>query len=297
MTAASEQRRRRAPSTVGTATARGPRRCRPRCSAARSPNRRADRRRIRRRAGCGRRRATTATSASTAWNTTRTDTSTNARRRTARLARRSGLAAFAPARRPTRASATAPIDATASTVISPRVSKPRKSTRITLTTLRPWPSGSDRATISSDTGGAMRCPAATMANTKTIAPTRTGDRRARTRAPPRRRLTLEPLGQAAQHEHEHDRRQRLDRDLGEREVGRALTARTGRPSRSRRRRGTRRRRTAGERWPRQVPRRQAQSRRACRGARELGPTGPRRGKERARRKHARGGKNDAHVDR
>ena len=36
-----------------------------------------------------------------------------------------------------------------------------------------------------------------------------------------RRLSLEALGQAAQHEHEHDRRQRLDRDLGEGEVGRA----------------------------------------------------------------------------
>ena len=71
--------------------------------------------------------------------------------------RRPGVAAGArAARRPTRASATAPIEATASTVISPRVSKPRKSTRITLTTLRPWPSGTERATISSDTGGVSR---------------------------------------------------------------------------------------------------------------------------------------------
>ena len=37
--------------------------------------------------------------------------------------------------------AAAPSVAATSTVISPRVSKPRKSTRITLTTLPPWASG------------------------------------------------------------------------------------------------------------------------------------------------------------
>ncbi len=43
-------------------------------------------------------------------------------------------------RRASRSSARTPIAAVASTVISPIVSKPRKSTRMTLTMLRPWPS-------------------------------------------------------------------------------------------------------------------------------------------------------------
>ena len=103
--------------------------------------------------GCGRRTTTTATSSATAWKTTCTETSTNASgaRRGSRRASARRASSLAPPPHP--ASATAPIDATASTVISPRVSKPRKSTRITLTTLRPWPSGTERPTISSDTGG------------------------------------------------------------------------------------------------------------------------------------------------
>ena len=40
-----------------------------------------------------------------------------------------------------------------------------------MTTLRPWPSGSERATISSDTGEGSRCPAATSASTNTVTPT------------------------------------------------------------------------------------------------------------------------------
>src|SRR5690606_26223637 len=59
-------------------------------------------------------------------------------------------------RRLARASATAPMAAAASTVISPMVSRPRKSTRITFTTFRPWPSGSARSTISPEMGSAVR---------------------------------------------------------------------------------------------------------------------------------------------
>ena len=51
------------------------------------------------------------------------------------------------------------------------VSQPRKSTRITFTTLRPPPSGSARSTISSETDGAVRLPEAISAKANTIAPT------------------------------------------------------------------------------------------------------------------------------
>src|SRR4029079_5084660 len=59
-------------------------------------------------------------------------------------------------RRTARASATDPMAAVASTVISPIVSRPRKSTRITLTTLRPCASGSARSIISCEIGVAVR---------------------------------------------------------------------------------------------------------------------------------------------
>ena len=51
-------------------------------------------------------------------------------------------------------------------------------------------------------------------------------------------VRLEAVGQATQHEHEQDRRQRLDGDLGERQVGRALGDEQRRPSSSRPCRGT-----------------------------------------------------------
>ena len=111
----------------------------------------------------------------------------------------------------------------ASTVISPSVSKPRKSTRVTLTTLRPWPSGTERAIIASDTvvGGLDRAPTASVI-TNTMPPTTdaTAMRTVRRAAAPR--VALEAVGEPPQHEHEQHRRQRLDGDLGEGEVGRAL---------------------------------------------------------------------------
>ena len=63
--------------------------------------------------------------------------------------------------------------AATSTVISPMVSMPRMSTRITLTTLWPWPSGRARSTISADTDGLVRFPAATRAMVVRKSPTAT----------------------------------------------------------------------------------------------------------------------------
>src|SRR5690606_23175453 len=59
-------------------------------------------------------------------------------------------------RRLARASATAPMAAAASTVISPMVSRPRKSTRITFTTLPAWPPGRPRSATAPATGPAAR---------------------------------------------------------------------------------------------------------------------------------------------
>ncbi len=81
-----------------------------------------------------------------------------------------------PGRRPARASATVPMAAAVSTVISPSVSKPRKSTRITLTTLRPPPSGSAPARSSRRTRRCGGCtPAAASVSTNTMAADDGGD--------------------------------------------------------------------------------------------------------------------------
>ena len=69
--------------------------------------------------------------------------------------------------------------------------------------------------------GRCGCPTAISAKANTIAPTPAGDGDAdgggrRRRAGPNR------VGQAPEDQHEQHRRQRLDRDLGEGQVGRAL---------------------------------------------------------------------------
>src|SRR5690606_24771273 len=76
-----------------------------------------------------------------------------------------------PVRRPTRASATTPRPAAASTLISPSVSSPRKSTSTTLTTLRPPASGNDRSISPRATVSRSRLPAATRANENTASAT------------------------------------------------------------------------------------------------------------------------------
>ena len=103
-----------------------------------------------------------------------------------------------------------PIAAATRTVISPSVSKPRMSTRITLTTLRPWPSGHACSDIA-------RTPA------RPCAPGRHG--RHHDERPDHRRdaeahqaagagpAVLEAVGQPAQHEQEDDDEQRLDAEL------------------------------------------------------------------------------------
>ncbi len=111
--------------------------------------------------------------------------------------------------------------AAASTVISPIVSMPRKSTRITFTTLRPPPSGSDRSTISSDTGSAVRFPPAVSARRNTVTPTAAAAV-TRTARPAPDDAALEPVGKPPQDQHEQHGRQRLDRHLGQRQVGPAL---------------------------------------------------------------------------
>ena len=107
-----------------------------------------------------------------------------------------------------------------STVISPSVSKPRKSTRITFTTLRPPPSGTDRSTISPEIGSACRFPEAVMARANTVTPTATS----RPPAPhaAQRGAALEPVGEAPQDQDEQHRAQGLDRHLGQGQVGAAL---------------------------------------------------------------------------
>ena len=121
---------------------------------------------------------------------------------------------FAGARR--RRSATTPTAATASTVISPRVSKPRKSTRITFTTLRPFATaGSSRRRRRSGVGRGAACREHEGGHERPdAAATRRRARARRGESAPQRR-------QAAQHEHEEEHRERLDRELGHREVGRA----------------------------------------------------------------------------
>src|ERR671911_1059762 len=79
----------------------------------------------------------------------------------------SASSALAGDRRPTRASATTPTAATASTEISPNVSRPRKSTSTTSTTLRPSASGSDISTSFDEIGVATRAPLAISAKQKT----------------------------------------------------------------------------------------------------------------------------------
>ena len=71
-------------------------------------------------------------------------------------------------------------------------------------------------------------PAATSAKTNTIAADASPRCRCGRPADAGADCRLEAVGEAAQHEHEQDRRQRLDGDLGERQVGRA--GRTNRPA-------------------------------------------------------------------
>ena len=124
-------------------------------------------------------------------------------------------------RRPARASATAPIEAATRTVISPSVSKPRKSTRMTLTTLRPSASGKDRSIISVDTGSAVAGLAGDDGEGEHGERDGDGDDDADA-AGERAGAAFEAIGQLAQHEHEQHGRQRLDRGLGERQIGRTL---------------------------------------------------------------------------
>ena len=112
------------------------------------------------------------------------------------------------------------------TVISPSVSKPRKSTRMTFTTLRP-PAGS--SAFAKKNGASTDVPGRVItANASTARPlpaaaasvASRARRRVRARRAPARIVELEPPRQPAQAEQEQHHRHDLDRDLREREIGR-----------------------------------------------------------------------------
>src|SRR5690606_11589246 len=84
----------------------------------------------------------------------------------------SSLGTSAPLRL-ARIRAAAPRATTVRTVISPNVSKARKSVRITLTTLAPPPSGSERVRYSPLSGATSREAAAQRANAPAVIPVRT----------------------------------------------------------------------------------------------------------------------------
>ena len=122
-----------------------------------------------------------------------------------------------------RASAYTPRAATASTVISPIVSKPRKSTRMTFTTLRPPPSanGSSMNSVEIDRVDPRRRRRAAMnANTKTPTAAETTMRLMR----PDVRGPVARSGRAGggARARRSPRRCVSTQHLGEREVGRAL---------------------------------------------------------------------------
>ena len=95
------------------------------------------------------------------------------------------------------------------------------STRMTLTTLRPSPSGSDCSIIVSETSVGGSSEPTPSVNRKTIAADHRGDEHPDDAAG-HARCRLEAVRQAAQHEHEQHRGERLDGDLGQRQVGSAL---------------------------------------------------------------------------
>ena len=92
---------------------------------------------------------------------------------------------------------------------------------MTLTTLRPSASGYACSIIASDTsvGGSSAPTASVKQNTSAPMPTATTPAQGPVLG---RAAGLEAVGEAAQHEDEQHRGQRLDGDLGEGEVGRAL---------------------------------------------------------------------------
>ena len=122
---------------------------------------------------------------------------------------------------PARASATVPIAAIASTVISPSVSKPRKSTRITFTTFLPPPSGTDALDVRVGSDRRRVLGTGDERQDEHHRAHRGGDGEPQ-RLAPQRCARLEAVGQTAQHEHEQHRGERLDAHLRERQVGRAV---------------------------------------------------------------------------
>ncbi len=133
----------------------------------------------------------------------------------------SAATAGRPGRRPARARATVPMAAAVSTEISPSVSRPRMSTRITLTTLRPSPSGS--AEVDHRVGdGRRRLDRAGRQREEEHHPADGGCDADPDGSPGGVRGGLEAVGEATEDEDEQDGRQGLDGDLGERQVGCAL---------------------------------------------------------------------------
>ena len=114
-----------------------------------------------------------------------------------------------------------PSAAMPNTVISPIVSMPRKSTIVTLTTFLPPASGSDSASILSVTSvGRSLLPAASANHADGDAHRDRETDAQGARRPRRWRRVI--AWQVPEHEHERDDRHRLDHELGEGEVGRAV---------------------------------------------------------------------------
>ena len=167
-----------------------------------------------------------------------------------------------------------------------------------MTTLRPSPSGTERSIISSATGVVGAVPARGDGEQEHRDPDRRG------RGQPHRpsgqgRPALEAVGQAAQHEDEQHGGQRLDRHLGQRQVGAALHDEqaghrvAGGPEQQRRREPP----VDGAGGHRRDQERHAHRHVARRSGERRPPRPPVAEHQRASRQQGGGGQDDAGVDR
>ena len=107
----------------------------------------------------------------------------------------------------------------ASTVISPSVSKARKSTRMTLTMLRPCPSVGPNSAKYSRSRGAVSVVATDSSRPPMKVPMATAITASRARTS--RDDSSPSVAEMPEHEHVDEDGQRLDRELRHRQVGRA----------------------------------------------------------------------------
>ena len=120
---------------------------------------------------------------------------------------------------PISSSAPTPIATVTSTVISPSVSKPRKSTRMTLTTLRPCASRGAASAKYADSRDVV--PEAPMNNTSVVTRMPAAAATSASRVLISRDDRSPNPAQLVEHEDEDHDGQRFDGELGHREIGRA----------------------------------------------------------------------------